>query len=120
MKLVKHLHVCNEEVNDIRRVFKNLCCFALCCMLEWFLFIYCQYNIVRCSNVSVSAVFLDDCQPTQPLAVYPVFLFYFIIGWIVLSLKHNWSYVLFEELSTFKNIVISNMILYFSIGQNCF
>jgi len=34
-----------------------------------------------------STAFLADCQPPKrkPLAVYPIFLFYFFIGWIILS-----------------------------------
>jgi hypothetical protein len=36
-----------------------------------------------------STAFLADCQPPKrkPLAVYPIFLFYFFIGWLILS--HN-------------------------------
>jgi len=34
-----------------------------------------------------STAFLADCQPPKrkPLAVYPIFLFYFFIGWLILS-----------------------------------
>lgn len=39
--------------------------------------------------ISASFIFLGDSQPPnrKPLAVYPIFLFFFIISWLVIS--HN-------------------------------
>lgn len=38
-------------------------------------------------NILASMAFLGDSQPTgrKALAVYPIFLFYFVISWLVIS-----------------------------------
>jgi len=44
-------------------------------------------DLIQCFFFLASMVFLGDSQPPgrKALAVYPMFLFYFIISWLVIS-----------------------------------